>query len=637
MSKRPLSERNIVKVEPNPPKEETQEKKKRLKVAAYCRVSTDSKEQETSFDSQVKYYTELINKNPEWEFVGIYADPAISGTSRKHRTEFNKMLYNCLKGKINMIITKSMSRFARNQLDSLAVIRMLNGLHPPVRVLFEDDHINSDDLSADIIIVITSMLAEQESVKRSTSVIWGQKRRIEQGFYLVPTQNLIGYDKTKAIEKDDREIFIVEDEAVIVRVIYMMFLAGYHVSEIAYELTKAKVRTGRGNLIWNSGSVLGILKNERYAGDVRTNKSRIENIFTKKVIKNNGDFPYVYETDHHPAIVSHEVFNMTQKLIASHKYGYDPFVNGTYSLEIIEEGLLKGFIPINIHWAGSGLDEYIKIADTVEQTRDIFNGNQKVSYFPGFQVVRRQDVSHMSRVAMRITPSSIAFNRACVELLKSEYIEFLFNPIEKLVAVRASEIGLPGALLWVKKKNDKMEPGSIGCSAFTKIIYELMQWPKLWNTTLLGMSYSKGDESVLIFDLTQPEINALPYEKPKPKKESTDKNVFYNIEAMIAQQLELLHMKNSGNVILEEEEETDELPPPKRQKLHPREWAFSFGQDSADAAICCRRYQFESLNEWNIAAGSSRVADFDSSVEISENEIREQILQLKPAVDIMEE
>lgn len=148
MAKRPLSERNIIKAKSNRPKEEPRKLKRRLRVAAYCRVSTDSKEQETSFDSQVTYYTDLINKNPEWEYIGIYADPAISGTSRKHRTEFNRMLYDCLKGKIDMIITKSMSRFARNQLDSLAVIRMLNGLHPPVRVLFEDDHINSDDLSA---------------------------------------------------------------------------------------------------------------------------------------------------------------------------------------------------------------------------------------------------------------------------------------------------------------------------------------------------------------------------------------------------------------------------------------------------------------------------------------------------------
>ena len=143
------------------------------------------------------------------------------------------------------------------------------------------------------------MLAEQESVKKSTSIIWGQKRRIEQGFYMVPTQNLIGYDKTKALEKDDREIFIVEDEAAIGRVIYLMLLAGYHVSEIAYELTKARVKTGKGNLLWNSSSVLGILKNERYAGDVRANKTYRENIFTKKVIKNNGERSYVYETDHH--------------------------------------------------------------------------------------------------------------------------------------------------------------------------------------------------------------------------------------------------------------------------------------------------------------------------------------------------
>lgn len=227
MGKRPLSERKIQVVSAVKTKENETRQKRKLRVAAYCRVSTDSKEQETSFDSQVAYYSTLIANNPDWDYVGIYADPAISGTSRKNRAEFNRMLYDCIRGKIDMIITKSMSRFARNQLDSLAVIRMLNGLHPPVRILFEDDHINSDDLSSEIIIVFTSMLAEQESVKKSTNVKWGFERRKEQGFYLVPTQNLVGYDKTNAANKDEREIYIVEDEAIIVRTIFLMFLAGY--------------------------------------------------------------------------------------------------------------------------------------------------------------------------------------------------------------------------------------------------------------------------------------------------------------------------------------------------------------------------------------------------------------------------
>ncbi len=302
-------------------------------------------------------------------------------------------------------------------------------------------------------------------------------------------------------------------------------------------------------------------------------------------------------------------------------------------MEIIDEGLLKGFIPINIHWAGSSLDEYIALAKTVAQKTDVFKNGHGVMCFPGFQVVRRQDISHARRGSMRISPSSIICNRACIEVLETDYIEFLFNPIEKLIAIRASEKGMPGALAWAKDKEGKVIPAPIGCAAFTKLIYELMKWPKLWNITILAMAYQRQDESVLIFDLSQPEINALPYEKPKTKKTSSDTDVFYNVEAMIAQQLELLHMKHDGNVVLEEEEQEEELPPPKRQNLHPYEWAFSFGQDSVDAALSCRRYQFESLQEWDIFARGTRIEPFDHSVVISEDEVQAQIAQLKQSVD----
>ena len=631
MSKLPLSERKIQVIKSAEPKQTTFEPNRKLRVAAYCRVSTDSKEQETSFDSQVKYYTEKISKNEEWVFVGIYADPAISGTSRKHRTEFNRMLYDCLHGKIDLIITKSMSRFARNQIDSLAVIRMLNGLHPPVRVLFEDDHISSDDLSSEIIITITSMLAEQESVKKSTNVKWGFERRKEQGHYLVPTQNLVGYDKTEAINKDDREIFVVEEEAPIIRAIFIMFLAGYRVTEIAYELTKAGVKTGKGNTTWNSSSVLGILKNERYAGDVRTNKTYVENIWTKKTIKNNGEHDYVYETDHHPAIVSHEEFAMAQKLMASHKYGYDPFVNGGYMLTVIDEGLFKGFIPINIHWAGSDLKEYMEVAGTIEQTSDLLRQGVKIPYYPGFQVIRRQDLGHLGRPALRITPSSMALNTGCVPEIESEFIEILFNPIEKIIAVRPVDEMTPGAVKWKKTKNGKEESTSIGCTAFMSIVYALMGWPKLWNTSILATIYKKNGECVMLFDLSQIEINALPYEKPKPKKQSQETDVFYNIEAMIAQQLELLHNKQDADVYLEEEPEKEELPPPKRIKLHPSGWRDTFGESSEKEAVSCRRYQFATMKEWDISAQGVPVDGFKQQVVYTDDDVQKSIEALQPA------
>ena len=633
MSKLPLSERKIRTVEPTPVVvEDGKSKGRKLRIAAYCRVSTDSEEQETSFDSQVIYYTDLIAKTEDWVLAGIYADPAVSGTSRRHRQEFDKMLYDCLHGKIDIIITKSMSRFARNKVDALAVIRLLQGLHPPVKIIFEDDHISSDDFSAEIIATITAMLAEQESATKSSSVKWGFARRIEQGHYLTPTKFLLGYAKTEAIHKDDREMYIVEEEAKTVRVIYMMFLAGYRVSEIAYELTKAGVATGKGNIIWNSSSVLGILRNERYCGDVRTNKTYVENYRTHRTIKNRGERKYVYETEHHPAIVTHEEYEMAQKLIASHKYGYDPFVNGTYSLTLIKEGLLSGFIPINIHWAGSKLEEYIELSDKAEQTKDILAKVQKIGCFPGFQVVRRQDIGHGSKCSITVTPSSIMLSASCLQQIDSDFVEILFNPVEKLIAIRPADQNMPGAVCWKKEKGGKEMPMGISCSAFTTLVYELMSWPKLWNTNILAMVYRKKRETVMFFDLTQTEINALPYIKPKPKKVRTSKDVYYDIEAMIAQQIELLHNKQTGDVVIPEEtEEIEDIPAPRRKKLHPRAWAYSFGQESSAVALGCRKYQFEVMKKWNVSVRGLPVEGFNRTVEISPEELKACLAALKPA------
>lgn len=633
MSKLPLSERKIRTVEPTiTAVADDKSKKRKLRTAAYCRVSTDSKEQETSFDSQVIYYTDLIQKHENWTLAGIYADPAVSGTSRRNRLEFDKMLYDCLHGKIDQIITKSMSRFARNQLDTLAVIRLLNGLTPPVKVIFEDDHVSSDDFSAEIIVSISSMLAEQESTKKSTSVKWGFERRIEQGHYLTPTKFLLGYDKTEAIRKDDREIFIVEEEAKTVRVIYLMFLAGYRVSEIAYELTKAGVATGKGNTVWSSNSVLGILRNERYCGDVRTNKSYTENIRTHRTIKNRGERKYVYETDHHPAIVTHEEFEMAQKLIVSHKYGYDPFVNGTYSLKLITKGLLSGFIPINIHWAGSPLDEYLKLSEKAEQTSDVLAKVKKIGCFPGYQVVRRQDMGCVGKSSMKVTPSSLTLNTSSLQYFDSDYVEILLNPVEKLIAIRPADEYTPGAVRWKKIKDGKYAPCAIGCSAFTSLVYELMQWPKLWNTSILAMVYKKRKDVVMFFDLTQTEISALPYMKPKKKKERSSNDVYYDIEAMIAQQLELLHNKQTGEVVIQEQEEdAEEIPPPKRKKLHPSSWRNNFGQESSAVAVGYRRYQYEVLHRWDVKAEGVTVEGFDKTVDIDHDEVQARLAELKPA------
>lgn len=197
----------------------TEETKKKLRVCAYCRVSTDEDTQATSYELQVQNYTKMIHENPEWEFAGIFADEGISGTSVLHREHFLEMIEKCKAGEIDLIITKQVSRFARNVLDSLNYIYMLRRLDPPVGVYFEAEKLNTLDKSSDMIITVLSLVAQSESEQKSNSLKWSFKRRRAQGLGVYPNWALLGY-KGRAWEID-------EDEADVVQTIYSLYLEGY--------------------------------------------------------------------------------------------------------------------------------------------------------------------------------------------------------------------------------------------------------------------------------------------------------------------------------------------------------------------------------------------------------------------------
>lgn len=238
----------------------------------------------------------------------------------------------------------------------------------------------------------------------------------------------------------------------------------------------------------------------------------------------------------------------------------------------------------------------------------------------------------IGRCSMKVTPSSLMLNASCLNYLNADFVEILFNPIEKLIAIRPANEFTPGAVRWKKVKDGKDAPCVIGCSAFTTLVYELMQWPKLWNTTILAMVYQKRNQVVMFFDLTQTEISALPYMKQKPKKKRSSTDVYYDIEAMIAQQLELLHNKKNEIVTLQEQEdETEDVPSPKRKKLHPSAWKDNFGQESSAAVVGCRHYQYEVMHQWDVDAGGVPVEGFDLMVSVDPDEMQTRIAELKPA------
>ena len=318
----------------------TNEPKRKLRVCAYCRVSTDEDNQASSYELQVQNYTKMITENPEWEFVGIYADEGKSGTSILHRKHFNEMIERCRSGEIDLIITKQVSRFARNVLDSLNTIFMLRKLEPPVGVYFESEMLNTLDSRSDMILTVLSLVAQSESEQKSNSLKWSFKRKRSQGLGIYPNWALLGY------KGHDWEID--EDEADVVRTIYNLYLEGYSSSQIAELLTKSGILTVKGKEVWSCGSVLGILRNEKYCGDALCQKTITLDFLTHESVKNNGIEPQYFIEDHHPAIVQKKDWLLVQQIRKEKRYMKRKRKNA--KPRIVVKGSLAGFYIIDPMW-----------------------------------------------------------------------------------------------------------------------------------------------------------------------------------------------------------------------------------------------------------------------------------------------
>ena len=294
---------------PAKPREEIRQTSKLLKVAAYCRVSTDDKEQKTSYEAQIQYYTNKINKNPDWQMAGIFADEGITGTQAKKRPEFLKMIRLCRQRKIDIILTKSLSRFARNTVDSLKYIRELKELR--IAVISEKENINTLTAESEMLITIMSCFAQAESESISKNVSWGVRQSFKNGNVPIKYKTLLGYKKGA-----DGLPEIVPEEAEIVRLIYRSYLDGMSLKQIADTLNSRGLRTKHKNASWQIEIVKSILVNEKYSGDALLQKTYVTDCITKKTRKNNGELPMYLVKNHHEPIISHEDFNRVQEEMA---------------------------------------------------------------------------------------------------------------------------------------------------------------------------------------------------------------------------------------------------------------------------------------------------------------------------------
>lgn len=291
--------------------------KRQLRVAAYCRVSTDDEEQLTSYEAQKNYYTDKIMTNKEWTMAGIFADEGITGTSARKRPEFLRMIRQCKQGKIDIVLTKSISRFARNTVDCLNYVRALKELG--IAVIFEKENMNTLEIDSEILITMLGAFAQSESESISANVRWGIRQAMKEGKATIQYKYLYGYRKG-----DDGKPEIIPNQAEVVRKIYDLFLSGTPVRGIQEYLNENAVPNINDEPKWARSAIDSILTNEKYCGDVLLQKTYIDDCINKKVKKNTGQLPMYLVQNHHEGIISRETFDAAQAELARRSAGKSP-------------------------------------------------------------------------------------------------------------------------------------------------------------------------------------------------------------------------------------------------------------------------------------------------------------------------
>lgn len=339
---------------------------KKLRVAAYCRVSTAEEAQVGSFEMQVQHFTEVIECNPRYELARIYKDEGISGTSVVKRKEFQKMIEDAQHGKIDLILTKSISRFGRNIVDILTSLRKLSGLNPPVAFNFETEGIDTSDGRNKLLISILSALAELESQQKSEAIKAGIRYRMHEGVYKFAVQNTIGYYRDYA-----GVVKIESAEAEIVRYIYDSFLEGASPQDIADTLTQQGITSPKGMECWRQGTIKGILSNEKYCGDVLYQKTYTKDFLTHKSVKNDNILIQYRWENCHPAIIERGKWDKAQELLIAKKWSNHRTIIKNmpkkFVVARVKSGRLRGFYLIDPAWNREERSKFINLLKSLKE------------------------------------------------------------------------------------------------------------------------------------------------------------------------------------------------------------------------------------------------------------------------------
>lgn len=477
----------------------------RQRVAVYARVSTDNVQQTSSYELQKKYYEDFVVHHPNWTLVKIYADEGISGTSLAHRDEFNSMIADCRSGKIDMIITKSVSRFARNVVDCISMVRMLAELTSPVGVFFESECIFSLKDDSQMALSFQATMAQEESHIRSRSMETSLRMRLDGGLPLTP--KLLGYSHDA-----DGNLVVNPDEAPTVKLIFYMYLYGYSTSDIAAALTELGRKTYLGNVKWTSNSIVQVLRNERHCGDVLTRKTFTPNYLNHKARKNRGDRPQSLYRNHHEGIVTRDDFIAVQHLLNNSKYGNRSILP---ELRVIDSGLLRGFVTINPRWAGFKPADYYQASASIhppdEQQTDA-SLPSSITLVPGdfdmrgFEIARSEFFDNYHRPYVLFQDKRIKFSTTCVRSFgKDNHVELLVNPVEMKFAVRTAAKSSRNAVVFSKLSDGKYQPRDIAGAAYVETLFQLFGWSPDLKYRIAGALFQTETESAYIFDVNDAE------------------------------------------------------------------------------------------------------------------------------------
>lgn len=478
------------------------------RVAVYVRVSTDNLGQETSYELQKNYYEEFVLRHPNWSLVKIYADKGISGTSTKHRDELNQMLTDCRAGKIDLIITKSVSRLARNTVDCITMVRNLAELRSPVGVFFESECIFSLNEDTSMPLSFLASIAENESRIRSRSMEVSLAQRLNGGLPLTP--KLLGYSHNA-----EGKLVINPDEAPTVRLIFYMYLSGYSSSHIARTLEELGKTTYLGNTKWTSGAVIQVLRNERHCGDVLTRKTWTPDVISHKSKKNRGERQQSLYKDDHEAIVSRDDFIAVQHMINNAKYGGKSILP---ELRVIGSGLLKGYVTISPKWAGFKAMDYLQASMSVYTDEDAYYGQPQEADttfevaagdfdLRGFEVTNITLFDTNKKPYALFQNKKIRFSTDCVRRFgKDNKVELLIHPGSRKLAVRRAAKDCRHFVQWSRPEDGKYYTKDIPCSAFGDTLFKLLDWGTEYKFKVYGRYIESEGESVFLFDLSEPEI-----------------------------------------------------------------------------------------------------------------------------------